>query len=618
MSRCEDEQMWRWADVKMRRCEDGKVWRWADVKMSRCEDEQMWRWADVKMRRCEDKKMWRWADVKMSRCEDEQMWRWADVKMRRCEDGKVWRWADVKMGRCEDEKMWRWEGVKMSRCEDEQMWRWADVKMSRCEDEKMWRWADVKMSRCEDEQMWRWVDVKMSRCEDEHMWRWEDVKMRGCEDEQMWRWEDVKLRCEDEMWRWEDVLQTPTIGRTLRSDALGNKHEMFLQMTIHTCKGFLPKGDDNDDENDDDDDDDDDDDWWWYAYSPYSFCRRMKRCTKAWAYKKKTCFPHCFCTHLLLQKCLWTGIFFERRLVHPDSDASKHRCLCTEVSTHIYTHDFTQKTLYTQEVSTHRSSTSARQVLMHRKLWRTTAFTHRILEMLLHAGSFTNGKSTQKVVACFCTLVPLRTDAFTYRSSYTLAPLHTSLFTQVHLSTDAFPDGRIHTRGFKRHQATTHRRFYTQNPLDREALTRRFCYQLKFLGKESRLWHITILHRSCAIHAGSFPNERLYTGNFFMQKCLHRESSRHRSFYTQMMLLRTQAPTCSYTEKGGQCAEEKLRRCAFDIFSAQTPLWFYHSRRSGELKLKKERWRNKRQKERQGDQPHHVGEWPVVTSVPKK
>ena len=30
-------------------------------------------------------------------------------------------------------------------------------------------------------------------------------------------------RCEDEkMWRWEDVLQTPTIGRTLRSDALGN------------------------------------------------------------------------------------------------------------------------------------------------------------------------------------------------------------------------------------------------------------------------------------------------------------------------------------------------------------------------------------------------------------
>jgi hypothetical protein len=48
---------------------------------------------------------------------------------------------------------------------------------------------------------------------------------RRCEDKKMWRWEDVKMRrCEDEkMWRWEDVLQTPTIGRTLRSDALGKK-----------------------------------------------------------------------------------------------------------------------------------------------------------------------------------------------------------------------------------------------------------------------------------------------------------------------------------------------------------------------------------------------------------
>ena len=48
----------------------------------------------------------------------------------------------------------------------------------------------------------------------------EDVKMRRCEDEN-----DVKMgRCEDEkMRRGEDVLQTPTIGRTLRSDALGNK-----------------------------------------------------------------------------------------------------------------------------------------------------------------------------------------------------------------------------------------------------------------------------------------------------------------------------------------------------------------------------------------------------------
>ena len=115
--------------------------------------------------------------------------------MRGCEDERMWRWEDVKMRRCEDERMWRWEGVKMRRCED----------VRRCEDEKMRR-------RWEDEKMWRWEDVKMRRCEDVKMWRWEDVKMRRCEDEKMWRW--------------EDVLQTPTIGRTLRSDALGKNRSL--------------------------------------------------------------------------------------------------------------------------------------------------------------------------------------------------------------------------------------------------------------------------------------------------------------------------------------------------------------------------------------------------------
>ena len=117
----------------------------------------------------------------------------------------------------------------MSRWEDEKMWRWADEQMRRSEDEKMWRCEDVKMRRCEEEKMWGWEDVwedvKMSSCEDVRMWRWEDVKMWRCEDEKMWRCEDVKMgRCEDEtMWRGEDVLQTPTMGRTLRSDALGKK-----------------------------------------------------------------------------------------------------------------------------------------------------------------------------------------------------------------------------------------------------------------------------------------------------------------------------------------------------------------------------------------------------------
>ena len=119
--------------------------------------------------------------------------------MSRCED--------VKMKRCEDEKMWRWEDVKMRRCEV----RRCEVR--RCEDENMW-----------SEKMWRWADVKMRRCEDEKMWRWEDVKMRRCEDEKMWRWEDER--------------QTPTIGRTLRSDALGNKVadvSLFNSYFVFTC-----------------------------------------------------------------------------------------------------------------------------------------------------------------------------------------------------------------------------------------------------------------------------------------------------------------------------------------------------------------------------------------------
>ena len=104
----------------------------------------------------------------MSRCEDEQMWRWEDVKMRRCEDEKVWRWEDLKMRRCEDEQVWRWEdvreGVKMSRCEDEQMWRWADVKMRRCEDEKVWRWEGVKMRRWDtDPHYWKNPALRRSR-----------------------------------------------------------------------------------------------------------------------------------------------------------------------------------------------------------------------------------------------------------------------------------------------------------------------------------------------------------------------------------------------------------------------------------------------------------------------
>ena len=50
------------------------------------------------------------------------------------------------------------------------------------------------------------------------------------------------------------------------------------------------------------------------------------------------------------------------------------------------------------------------------------------------------------------------------------------------------------------------------------------------------------------------------------------ESSRHRSFYTQMMLLRTQAPTCSYTEKGRTMRGGKAEAmCVWYIFRLKHP-----------------------------------------------
>jgi hypothetical protein len=59
----------------------------------------------------------------------------------------------------------------------------------------------------------------------------------------VWRWEDVKMRrCEDEkVWRWEDEIQTPTIGRTLRSDALGNKGTQNQRQTLNFSRSSCVK-----------------------------------------------------------------------------------------------------------------------------------------------------------------------------------------------------------------------------------------------------------------------------------------------------------------------------------------------------------------------------------------
>jgi hypothetical protein len=65
------------------------------------------------------------------------------------------------------------------------------------------------------------------------MWRWED-DMRRVEDEKMWRWENDMCRCED--MKMINVKQTPTIRRTLRSDALGKKTE---HENSHTLRNTL-------------------------------------------------------------------------------------------------------------------------------------------------------------------------------------------------------------------------------------------------------------------------------------------------------------------------------------------------------------------------------------------
>ena len=62
----------------------------------------------------------------------------------------------------------------------------------------------------------------MCRCEEERMGR--------CEDEKMICAGVKKRRCEDV----KNVSQTPTIRRTLRSDALGKKHYLHYLSLINS------------------------------------------------------------------------------------------------------------------------------------------------------------------------------------------------------------------------------------------------------------------------------------------------------------------------------------------------------------------------------------------------
>ena len=94
-------------------------------------------------------------------------------------------------------------------------------KRRRGQEGKRARGQEGKRARGQEGKRTRGQEGKRRRCEDVRMWRCEDEKIWRCEDEQKMsrRWEDEK------MWRWEDERQNPTIGRTLRSDALGKNIE---------------------------------------------------------------------------------------------------------------------------------------------------------------------------------------------------------------------------------------------------------------------------------------------------------------------------------------------------------------------------------------------------------
>ena len=66
-------------------------------------------------------------------------------------------------------------------------------------------------------------DLRIRRCDDEKMLRWEDATM--------WRWQ-AKRRKDMNMKTGENVSQTPTLGRTLRSDALGQQDSLHLATLI--------------------------------------------------------------------------------------------------------------------------------------------------------------------------------------------------------------------------------------------------------------------------------------------------------------------------------------------------------------------------------------------------
>ena len=157
-----------------------------------------------------------------------------------------------------------------------------------------------------------------------------------------------------------------------------------------------------------------------------------------------------FCTHASANGVVLTERLYTQTPMLLNTGACAQKPLHF---THMCTHDFTQKTLCTQKVPTHRGSHFRTASLdAPRALTHNSIYTEDLLDRESFTCRFFYERSFYS--GSFYTLVPLPADAFctgAFTCLYTLTPLRTgvftgrSLLTKVHLRPDILPYGHLHT-----------------------------------------------------------------------------------------------------------------------------------------------------------------------------
>ena len=233
-----------------------------------------------------------------------------------------------------------------------------------------------------------------------------------------------------------------------------------------------------------------------------------------------------------------------RRSVHIDAflaDAFAHRSFYTQTLVHT-------------EPSTHT----------HR-----ASFTHKTI--LTQRGLYTQQLDTQK---------PLHREKPLH---FTCGRFYTQKLSDTELClAGAFAQRRLHSEAFTRGEAFERRSFYTQTPLQREAvthkaLTRRSVHIHVFFRRgfcRQRLLHTeAFTHRILYKHTAllSHTEKPLHREGFYTQKLVHREAFRHRSLYSHRSLHR-KAFTHSHAETFTHtCSETSYRITDVECISrAQT------------------------------------------------